>query len=549
MSHEFTQIFPLTEMQKGMLFHSVMEPSSGIYCEQFMFEITGALDLAQLRAAWQSVVNENDILRIATRYSAIREPVQVVYPSVESTVEFIDLSRFPSGEQASQLETWLAEDRAKGFVLQTPRPIRAALFRRAPESHLLLLTYHHLILDAWSLFLLMKELIEQYDTGSSINKVRPFYSEYVRSLRANQNDDSRDFWRHYLSGYNRVTQVSDVVLGGVPSRNSIDTHHEIVRDLPRLLSDQLMALSRQSGLTTNTLIQGAWGLVIAEASKDDDVVFGITITHRPHQIANIDRMVGIFINSLPKRVRLPHDKTLREYLLSIQQDQTQIKEHEHVALPDIQNLSEIDGGKPIFETLLIFENFLKNPSWQQARDFTVKYFRYIGWTNYPLAIEAMPAEGARAMFFQVKFDSNYFSRQRIDHLLDRLAFFLQTIVTDLELPIREVVQLRPRVAGNDAAREPAARVPLTVDADVCRALVKIWSTVLEVAEFDDTRSFFEVGGHSLLLFRLQAEMQVHFGIEIDIVELFDHPTVDQQASLVEARRAAQQPAPITSETD
>ena len=107
MSHEFTQIFPLTEMQKGMLFHSVMEPSSGIYCEQFMFEITGALDLAQLRAAWQSVVNENDILRIATRYSAIREPVQIVYPSVESTVEFIDLSRFPSGEQASQLETWL----------------------------------------------------------------------------------------------------------------------------------------------------------------------------------------------------------------------------------------------------------------------------------------------------------------------------------------------------------------------------------------------------------------------------------------------------------
>ncbi len=250
----------------------------------------------------------------------------------------------------------------------------------------------------------MKELVEHYDTGGSIAKVSPFYSDYVKSLRSNERAQSENFWKNYLAGYDSVTPVTEAPGNGSLSRNSLETHLEIVHHVSATLSRRLLDFSRRTGLTLNTLIQGAWGLTVAGASGNDDVVFGITITHRPHHIANIDKMGGIFINSLPKRIRITPGQKITDYLAAIQADQALIKRHEQVALPDIQILSDIPGGEPIFQTLLIFENFLKSPAWQQSRDLSIRHFRYVGWTNYPMAIEAMPPADDKPLFFQVKFD-------------------------------------------------------------------------------------------------------------------------------------------------
>jgi len=536
MDSNVSQIFPLTEMQKGMLFHSVMEPNSGIYCEQFMFQIDGSLDVDRFERAWQGVVNENDILRISTCFKGVREPVQVVHKEVSHSVSLVDLSDNPDAF-LSRLDQLLISDRHRGFRFDQPELIRAALVKRTNDQHILLLTYHHLILDAWSLFLLMKELVEHYDTGGSIAKVSPFYSDYVKSLRSSERVQSDDFWKSYLTGYGSVTHVADAQSNSAVSRNSLETHLEIVHHVSATLSARLLDCSRRTGLTLNTLIQGAWGLTVAGASGDDDVVFGITITHRPHHIASIDKMVGIFINSLPKRIRISRDQTIADYLTAIQSDQANIKRHEQVALPDIQILSDIPGGQPIFQTLLIFENFLKSPAWQQSRDLSIRHFRYVGWTNYPMAIEAMPPADDKPLFFQVKFDTNYFSAKRVQELLINMEGFLEVIAARPDDKVSDLVSVSARAVASTAVRRPTEQSE-DIGSAYHSEIADIWKRIIGLEQFDSRLSFFEAGGHSLLLFQLQAELRTQYGVDIELVDLFDSPTVALQAQRVEALLAS-----------
>jgi hypothetical protein len=536
MKNGISQVFPLTEMQKGMLFHSIMEPNSGIYCEQFIFEILGELNIERLQAAWQRVVNDNDILRISTIAKMVREPVQVVHETVQARFTELNLTDLATGEFEAQLTAYLDVDRRNGFDFDRPHLIRATAIRAAPGRLLFMLTYHHLILDAWSLFLLMKELVEQYDTGAAIDKVAPYYADYVRSLRGHSRDASNEFWREYLSGYRAVTKITRPASLEPVVRNAAAMHREIIYHLDDGLTASLLAVARSKGLTLNSLIQSAWGLVIAEASGERDVVFGITITHRPHDIRDIDRMVGIFINSLPKRVRIDPSMTVHEYIASVQQDQFIIKQHESVALPDIQKLSEIGGGKPIFETLLIFENFLKHPSWKQAENFTVQYFRYLGWTNYPLAIEAMPPDGKNPMYFQVKYDMNYFADGDVRPLLDSLRNHLQALTKEPGKALKDILRPRQRTAyepGHPAEPPRFSSGQTVVDATF-EKLSTIWRSVLNRDVVDSDRTFFELGGHSLLLFQLQTRIFETFGVEIDIVDLFETPTLSGQAAMLRA---------------
>lgn len=544
MNNGISQVFPLTEMQKGMLFHSVIEPNSGIYCEQFIFEILGEVEIERLRAAWQRVVNDNDILRISTIAKMVREPVQVVHETVEAQFAEFNLTGLAPDEFDRQLSAYLEVDRRNGFDFERPHLIRVTAVRAAPGRLLFMLTYHHLILDAWSLFLLMKELVEQYDTGAAVDKVAPYYADYVRSLRGHSREASNGFWREYLSGYRAVTKIARPASIEPVVRNVATTHRELGYDLDDELTANLVAMAKSTGFTLNSLIQSAWGLAVADASGEQDVVFGITITHRPHEIRDIDRMVGIFINSLPKRVRIDPSMSVRDYIASVQQDQFVIKQHESVPLPDIQKLSEIGGGKPIFETLLIFENFLKHPSWRQAENFTVQYFRYVGWTNYPLAIEAMPPDGKKPLYFQVKYDMNYFAEGDVCPLLDSLRNHLQAITQEPGKALKDILRPRPQAAHEFV--EPAAPLRSSGQAFVDATFEKlstIWRSVLETNAVDSERTFFELGGHSLLLFQLQTLIFENFAVDIDIVDLFETPTLSGQAAML--RRLTTQ---LSSET-
>lgn len=537
MKNSISQVFPLTEMQKGMLFHSIMEPNSGIYCEQFIFEVLGEIDIDRLQDAWQRVVADNDILRISTIAKMVREPVQVVHEGVQAEFTELDLTGLSSDAFESRLTAYLDGDRARGFDFDRPHLIRATAITVASGRLLFMLTYHHLVLDAWSLFLLMKELVEQYDTGAAIDKVTPYYADYVRSLRGHERAASDAFWRDYLSGYSSVTKIARSATGGSVLRNAAAMHREIVYTLDHDLTADLLTMAKSTGLTLNSLIQSAWGLVIAEASGERDVVFGITITHRPHEIRDIDRMVGIFINSLPKRVRIDPDMTVGDYVGSVQKDQFVIKQHESVPLPDIQKLSAIGGGRPIFETLLIFENFLKHPSWKQAENFTVQYFRYIGWTNYPLAVEAMPPDGKNPLYFQVKYDMNYFTEADVHALLDSMRDYLRAVSGHHHAPLADILRHRQvRQVEPDLALAPRYRSTETVVDGIYDKLSAIWSTVLGRQIDDATRSFFELGGHSLLLFQLQTQIFKVFEVEVDIVDLFEKPTLPEQAKLLRAIR-------------
>ncbi|MFD0455795.1 condensation domain-containing protein [Streptomyces violaceoruber] len=201
-------------------------------------------------------------------------------------------------------------------------------------------------------------------------------------------------------------------------------HAEARLDLGEELTERLLAYGRANQLTLNSLVQGAWAVVVGGCSGQDDVCFGITITHRPVGLAGVEDIVGIFINSLPMRVNLEPEQPVGRWLQQIQRTQVAARSHDHYPLPLIQQRTDLPSGQPLFESLLIFENFPRGTGWTGRGGLDVRQERYVGWTNYPFAIEAMPEE---QLFFQVKYDLAFFDAESVERILGAFRGVLEAI--------------------------------------------------------------------------------------------------------------------------
>lgn len=537
--------FPMTGMQEGMLYHSLVAPTSGIYCEQFVFRIEGALDVSRLRAAWQSVVDTNDILRVALRIKGVREPLHVPFDRVEAVFEFFDPGGSVSDDSA--LSTWLIRDRQRGFELERPELIRATISPLGKLQHRLVLTYHHLILDAWSLFLLMDALIEAYDIGAPPlpADASPF-SAYVDHVRRPPTEASLRFWRDQLRGFRLATSAGDVDAATLKpasesAHGSIEQHREFRFALAHELTPRLIEFSVTSGITQSTLVRAAYALALASVTHHDDVLFGVTLTHRPVHLRGADRMIGLFINTVPVRVQLDRSATLLNLLTRMQHDMLQTRTHEHVALVDIQRQSEMGSSSDLFETLLIFENFYQQRAWRHARDFSVEQERYAGWTNYALAVEAMPPHDDQPLQFIVKYTTTRFTLERVQSIATAMTDALTLLLTTPERQVRACI---PALTKTDRVPESAQRIaPRTAPASPAsagleRQVADIWCSVLGRDSVSSGATFFETGGHSLMLFQLLARLEERFDIELDFADLHQRPTVAAQARWIAQRAAA-----------
>jgi amino acid adenylation domain-containing protein len=435
---QIADIYELSPVQQGMLFHALYDPEAGVYCRQLSCALCGSLDPAVLERAWQQVVERHSILRTSFHWEDLEKPLQVVHRSAHLRLEQHDWRLIDPAEQEARLDSYLREEQTWGFDLSQAPLMRLVLIRRSEDAYQFIWSHHQLLLDGWSGSLLLQEVSSRYEAlchGEELPWQQSWpYGDYIEWLQQQDLSGAEAFWREALQGFNTPTPlVAGRAVGSL--RGQKETYGDQGLRLSRTTTAALQTLARQHQLTLNTLVQGAWALLLGRYSGEDDVLFGVTSAGRPASLAGVESMVGLFINSLPLRVRLRPEAPLLPWLKALQAQQFEMREYEHCPLVEIQGWSEVPRGAPLFESILVFQNYPVGRSsgmWGQQSEakrqgLKIQDVRSTERTIYPLTVIVVPGPELSLL---VSYDSYRFDPPAIRRMLGHLQTLLEGMAAD-----------------------------------------------------------------------------------------------------------------------
>ncbi len=431
-------IYPLSPLQQGILFHALVE--TGAYFVQHHWVVDGPLDAVALQRAFQGVVDRHPVLRTAFVWERRDRPVQVVRERATLPFEEVDLRGLSDEEQARRVSAFAAADRARGFEPARAPLMRVTLLRLRDDRHRVVWSVHHLLLDGWSTPLVTREVFALHDAHARgappphLPKPPP-YGEYIGWLQKLDGSRAEAFFRAALAGVRAPTGlgVDHALRDLAPGEEAFDDRR---RELPEAFAERLAAFARQHQITVGTVLQGAWAIVLSRYTGDEDVLFGLTVSGRSAPLPGVERMVGLFINTLALRARVPPDDTVLAWLTGLQARQTALLEHEHTSLLDVQGWSEIPRGTPLFESVLVVENY---PVDEAARagmaGLSLRHERTHDRADLPLTVVAALRGG---LLLRVTYDRRRFDDGAIERMLGHLATVLEGLVSDPRGRLRDV---------------------------------------------------------------------------------------------------------------
>ncbi|MFF7474805.1 non-ribosomal peptide synthase/polyketide synthase [Streptomyces sp. NPDC008092] len=426
-------VWPLSPLQEGLLFHARYdEGDHDAYVGQRHLDLEGPLDTEVLRASWQALLNRHANLRTGfVEPGGVAGAVQVVFGEVELPWRDVDLSGLSATAVEAEARRLAAEDLAR-FDLAVPPLLRFSLLKLGEERYRLVMTMHHIVLDGWSLPVLFGELSQVYAAGGDAGGLAPVtsYRDYLAWLDRQDGEAAAQSWRAVLAGVTEPTLVA-------PTDRDVAhaaARHVIVR-LDEALTIELREMARTHGLTVNTVVQGAWAVAVGMLTGRSDVVFGTTVAGRPADLPGVERMLGLFINTVPVRVRLDPRRTVVDILAELQQEQAGLMAHQHLGLTEIQRLAGAGAG---FDTLYVYENYPHDP----AATGSLGGLPVVGGggeetTHYPLTLLVSPATELelRLDYRPDMFDEDTVRTlaERVRGLLAHVAAAPRTAVGRLEL--------------------------------------------------------------------------------------------------------------------
>jgi len=431
MTNLIEDILPLTPLQQGMLYHSVQAPESGIYFEQAAWIITGHLDVQAFQNAWKQVIARHAALRAAFLWQGMDEPVQVISKEVDLPFSFHDWSSISESRLDEKLQEYLAADRQAGFDPALAPLMRLALIQCTADRLVFVWSHHHLLLDGWSQPVLLGEFFLLYNAvrqGETVYLPAPFpYQRYIAWLKQQDPAAAERAWRAELAGF----PAPNLLHFGFPDREGVYAVQKCA--LPESTSQALHHLARERGITLNTLMQGVWGLLLSRYTRETDVVFGAAVSGRPASLPGAENLVGLLINTLPVRVQVPADTPVMEWLRAIQAHQASLREYEYTALMDIHAWSEVPREMPLFESILVFENYPENPLGEgKLGDLQIQELEPFSRTNYPLTIAVSPGKPVGLL---AAYETARFNGETIEQMLGHFQHLLESIVADPDAPV------------------------------------------------------------------------------------------------------------------
>jgi len=421
-------IYPLSAMQEGMLFHALVDANSQHYFEQMSYRITGQLHTAVVEESLNYLMDRYDILRTVFVHGVADRNLQIVLRERKAVLTSIDLRENAVTDKAILLEEYRRKDRQQTFDLTSDVLMRVMLLHLDEEEYEFIWSFHHILMDGWCLNILIREFNYIYQCKLHNNRISlppaaPFVN-YIKWLETIDQAPARTYWQQYLAGYEVLSPLPGRLDNIAPATIQADQEIRVV--LPAAQTDALKVLANHHQVTLNTVVQVAWGILLSKYNDCNDVLFGAVVSGRPAAITGIESMVGLFINTIPIRIRLEEKETLEELFKKVQTDSIAAIPYHYTPLAEVQGLSAL--GRNLLDHILVFENYLVAASVeQQLQDhtFTADHYHIFEQTNYGFTLIIVPGE---ELVFKFKYDAHIYEPWWIEQLSQHFFQALQNMI-------------------------------------------------------------------------------------------------------------------------
>lgn len=458
--------YRLTPLQEGLLFHTLKDGGKGHYWQQIWCRVRGSIDARTLEQAWMAAAAEHEVLRGAIHWEGLEYPLFCVFAAAPIRIESLDWSGVPEAEShENRLTALLDEDRTLPQDLSIPPLLRLRLIRLASDSSLLVWSFHHILLDGWSMPIVLRSLFRAYDAILRGEKPlqsatpAPQFGRYVAWLHAQDHAADREYWRSCLAGFTEPTPCP------IPSRHPAGPSQpaEASVQLSAQTVELLTKICRSRRITLNTVLQGAWAVLLSRHSGQNDVVFGISVSGRDPALPGVEEIAGLLINTIPLRVYVSDGARVFDWLAELQSAQAESRRYETTSLALIQSCAEVDRGRALFSTLFVFENYPGDPLLRGAAGmpFALEEISSLEPTHYDLTLLAVPGPGSQ-LDLTLSYDADRCAKEAVEALLGRLETVLRGIagnpdcrVADLPLANAEEQRAWLLLSEGDSRRDPS----------------------------------------------------------------------------------------------
>ncbi|MGD1912876.1 MAG: condensation domain-containing protein [Rivularia sp. (in: cyanobacteria)] len=435
-------IYQLTPVQKGMLFHCLYDSELSLYFFQHIFTLHGNLKVDIFEKAWQLVIDRHPILRTGFYWEEIENPLQIVYSQVKIPLSYYDWSDMDSVEQKKQLESFILSDRQKSFDFSQPCLMRHTLIRITDDCYRYIWSMNHMIVDGWGGSLVFQEFLETYgklcrDEDTSLVPTRPF-RDYIDWLEEQDISKAEIFRRQALKGIKTSTPLTYIEKAERINRASTQEvrYSEEIIQLSSTDTQFLHSFATQHRLTLATIINGIWAILLSRYSCCSNVLYGCTVTGRPADLHGVESMIGMFVNTLPIHVNINAEEVFLSWLQRFQLQLVEVRDYEYTPLIEAHNWSEVPRNSTLFESIVVLENF---PVSEFIRDWkgNIKfqhneiYYR----NNYPLNLVVYPN---KELLIAVSYDSRRFETDTITGILQDIELLWQQMIANSNAKIKDL---------------------------------------------------------------------------------------------------------------
>ncbi|WP_051776054.1 non-ribosomal peptide synthetase [Paenibacillus tyrfis] len=550
-------IYELSPMQKGILFHASLNEETGSYFQQFILDVSGNIQMEYFEESLQQLIARHDILRTKFEYRRNKRPLQIVMRHRSSKVYFQDISRYTESEKKKYIHSFLTSDRTRGFDVEKDELIRVAVLQTSATVYQLVFSYHHIIMDGWCMAVIFSELFKIYNSlltneTLELQAVYP-YSSYISWLYEQNSEQASLYWKKYLKGFEKKNLQKEILLN--------KKGYSVAEEFITLGADGTGALKQiaiQNKSTMHTVIAAVWGLLLQKVNDTQDVLFGTVVSGRPAELEGIEQTIGLFINTIPIRVSSEKEMLLSELLKRIQLESLASEKFSYYPLYEIQrDYAQLDH-------ILLFENYpiqdeLQNLGRGLQCGITINHVEVFEQTNYDFNLLV---EAKDSVVFRARYNAKVFERQYVQDMLNYFLILLNTIISDPAQTVSQIHTVHSEFQGNMIAGRlgqvsstssggETTSLSDSIQVDyiepegaIEKQLAHIWEEIFGIKNLSRTTSFFDLGGHSLNIMELISKVYAAFTVQISLADVFKHNSIQALSELIWNKQSGDKFVPI-----
>lgn len=434
-------IYPLTPMQEGILFHSLHDSKAGAYFMQVVFCLEGSIDFDLFQKSFQMLVDRHDALRTFFVYEDVERPLQVVLEKRHGSVGYVDISHLSNGECTAYLERFKKENVETGFDITKDMLMRILVVKTHKDTYNVIWSVHHIIMDGWCVGVLINEFLRIYTTlyknmPVRLDKVHS-YSYYIKWLESRNKEEGILYWKKYLEGYDQKA-----IIPWSASKEQKGSYKEEKIDfiIEPKLKKGLEAIAKKNHVTLGTILITLWGILLGRYNNTEDAVFGLVVSGRPPEITGIEKMIGLFINTIPIRISYDGSQSFCALLRKVQKESILSGQYHYIPLAEIQSNTSL--GQGIFDNLMVFETF---PVDRQAEANIDTGFRMSGTevyehTNYDFNILVLAAQELALRF---SYNGHLYNKSDIERTGSHFVHLIRQVVENQDIVLKDLEIITP----------------------------------------------------------------------------------------------------------